>query len=672
VTVSQRASRVVPELASADGDVTATDGLSAADLAAGLTSLGFVGAALRRRARLWCAIAVAGLLVGLGLYVGFPPAYQASTTILLTQMPGSSGAVPLLKPSDVMQDDIAMLQSRTVAERTMRALGLQQSVESFLAAESVTPVTDRVLSLTVSAPSSGEAVRRANALAAAFLQFRAEQLQAQQNSVLGALNQQITQSQQRIASLAGQIASLSRQQTTPSRHAKLKTLQTEHDQALTALAQSEQSTDAYRATTRLATASMVQGSEVLDDATPLRHSSIKHAGLYTIAGLGGGFALGVVLVIVRELASDRMRRREDVSRALGAPVRLSVQSRPPRRWRPGGRRGLAAARGDDTRRIVAHLRGSLPASSRGTAALAVVAVDNVQAAALPLVSLALSCAQDGRQVVMADLSDGSHAARLVGSGDPGVRPVSVDGASLVVAVPDRDDVMPAGPLHHGSPRAQTVPGDKALAGACASADLLLTLLTLDPSLGGDHLATWATDAVVVVTAGRSSWAKLHAVGEMVRLAGTRLVSVVLVGADNTDESLGTAQTPNPPDDVVYWRTGQVLRRAYPQPVEADAAGVPVVRIHHRTGRLRTGRLHAAKPAHPQRDRPADREVTATSPASSSRRTCSPLRYGNDAVNGLSARKRPRRGQRANYVSAHGRRPVLAAGPDKLLTPAGRS
>jgi hypothetical protein len=61
---------------------------------------------------------------------------------------------------------------------------------------------------------------------------------------------------------------------------------------------------------------------------------------------------------------------------------------------------------------------------------------------------------------------------------------------------------------------------------------------LDPSLGGEHLSTWATDAVAVITAGRSSWTKIRAVGEMIRLSGTRLVSSVLIGADSTDESLG--------------------------------------------------------------------------------------------------------------------------------------
>jgi hypothetical protein len=68
--------------------------------------------------------------------------------------------------------------------------------------------------------------------------------------------------------------------------------------------------------------------------------------------------------------------------------------------------------------------------------------------------------------------------------------------------------------------------------------VLLTLAALNPMLGAEHLATWASDVVVTVTAGQSTWTRVQAVGEMIRLAGTRLVSAVLIGADKTDESLG--------------------------------------------------------------------------------------------------------------------------------------
>jgi hypothetical protein len=116
---------------------------------------------------------------------------------------------------------------------------------------------------------------------------------------------------------------------------------------------------------------------------------------------------------------------------------------------------------------------------------------------------------------------------------------------LVVAVPERGDATPAGPFSGGTGSAQRSSFTEAVVAACASANLVLTLATLDPALGGEHLATWATDAVAMVTAGRSSWTRIQAVGEMVRLSGMRLVSAVLVGADKTDESLGSLRTPEP-------------------------------------------------------------------------------------------------------------------------------
>ena len=453
MTVPQGASRDTPERVRAyDGvAVAAAKGSPAVDLAPGLVSLKFIRTALRRRAWLWSAIAAAGLLIGLGMYVALPPAYQASTTILLTQMPGGSTApLPIGKPPDAMQDDIVMMQSGTVAERAMRDLGLRQSVGSFIAAETVLPITDRVLTLTVSAPSSDQAVRRASALAAEFLKFRAEQLQAQQNLMLISLSQQISQAQQHAASLSSKIASVSAQPRSPARQAKLNNLGAQQRQAASVLTGLQQAIPNYQVTKT----SAVVASGVLDPAAPIARmpgplgKGVRIPIRYAVTGLIPGLTLGLGLAIVLELASYTLRRREDVAPALGVPVRLSVARLPEGGWRPGGR-GLAAARGDDMQRVVAHLRDNVPGSSRGAAAaLAVVAVDNAEVAALPLVSLAVSCAQEGRQVVVADLS-GGHAARLLGAADPGVRAVSVDGADLVVAVPGHGDVVPGRP---GAPR----------------------------------------------------------------------------------------------------------------------------------------------------------------------------------------------------------------------------
>ena len=109
-----------------------------------------------------------------------------------------------------------------------------------------------------------------------------------------------------------------------------------------------------------------------------------------------GLALGMGMVVVRTIVSDRLRRRDDVATAMGVPVKLSVRARtaepvaagPPR----AGRRAAPAVR-----RITAYLRAALPRPLKGAAALAVVPVDDTQVAALSLVSLAVSCAQEGRR-----------------------------------------------------------------------------------------------------------------------------------------------------------------------------------------------------------------------------------------------------------------------------------
>jgi hypothetical protein len=194
----------------------------------------------------------------------------------------------------------------------------------------------------------------------------------------------------------------------------------------------------------------------------------------------------------------------------------------------------------------------VPRNPRRPATLAVVPVDDPQTAALSLVSLALSRARQGEQVVLADLVGGAPAARLLGVAEPGVSIVNGHNNRLIIAVPDGDDVLPpGGPI--GRAPAQGSPFTETVTAACARASLLLTLTTLDAAIGGDHLATWATDAVAVLTAGRSSWTTINAVGEMVRMSGTRLESAVLIGTDDTDQSMGVTY---PADDREIGIPGQ--------------------------------------------------------------------------------------------------------------------
>lgn len=498
------------------------------DLGADLVNVGFISAALRRGKRWWAGLAVLGLLLGVAVWAAAPATPQASTTLLLDVGPEG-------QPGTAILNDQVMAQSRGVTKAALRLLGLRQSVDSLHAAYAATVVTDRVLVITAGAPTSSEAVSRANAVASAFLAFRKDQLQQQQALQFVALDNVVARSERDLAAINARISRVTKEPASASQRAELASLGPTRDRAERALSVLKSQVDAAKAADEETTAAMVGKSVVLDRASPVPESRLKPLVLFCGAGLITGLFVGAGFVILRALVSDRLRRRDDIALALGAPVRLSIRAEPLSWWRRG-RRGLAAARSRDVQRIVEFLHGTLPTGSR-RAALAVVPVDDTGVAAMSVVSLAATLAQQDARVTVADLCSGAPAGRLLGIKNPGVHSAEVDGTQISLVIPGPEEIAPVGPFSLSAAPAQTEsPGQ--LAQACASADVLLTLTTLDPSLASDHLRTWAQDAVVVVTAGRSSWTKIHAVGELVRLAGTRLVFAVLVGADKWDESLG--------------------------------------------------------------------------------------------------------------------------------------
>jgi len=512
-------------------DFVATENRSA-DFTPALVSLGFIKGALRRSARFWIVMAVVGLLLGSAIYVISPHPYQATATVVLTHGPNEDTQTAAV-------NNQAIAETSAVAGLAMHELGLRESVNSFLTTYTATSITDRLLTVIASAPSGNQAVLRANAVASAFLKFRANEMQSEQNQVMQSLNQQINQAKQHISSIGAQIGQLAGQPS--AQQSQLSSLRAEQTNATATLTGLQQAVTANHATTQPATTAALKGSQILSVAQA-SHSRLKPLIIYALVGLIVGLFLGLAIVIVRALVSNRLRRRDDIAYALDAPVKLSVGTLRGRRWLPA-RPGRAAKRNLDMRRVVAYLQSAVP-STPAQADLAIVAVDNAPDMARAVASLATSYASQGDRVVAADLSRGAHLAHVLGVKSGGAHEVSQNGANFTIAVPDRDDAAPVGPLRAVTTPAGAAQAGDALAASCASADLLLTLVTLDPALGGDHLSTWATKAVVVVSAGQSSADRIHGVGEMIRLAGTRLDSVVLIGADKSDESLGLTHSPD--------------------------------------------------------------------------------------------------------------------------------
>ena len=151
----------------------------------------------------------------------------------------------------------------------------------------------------------------------------------------------------------------------------------------------------------------MKNSQVLS-VIPVPLAKKKILVTYAAIGLIAGLVVGLSIVIVRALVSDRLRRRDDVAYALDAPVKLSVRTLRARRrlsalaW-PGRRSGTS-----DLRRVVAHLHSAVPRRTQGAQGLAIVAVDNAPVVAQAVTELATSYAGSGTQVVAADLSSGAR------------------------------------------------------------------------------------------------------------------------------------------------------------------------------------------------------------------------------------------------------------------------
>ena len=161
------------------------------------------------------------------------------------------------------------------------------------------------------------------------------------------------------------------------------------------------------------------------------------------------------------------------------------------------------------------------------AALAVVEVECAEAAVVAVAALAVRLSAQGQRVVLADAArDRPLAALLGGRGATAgsIRTVSLHGhdVSLFVAPDD--------------------PSEMAEKGVGEDADAILILATIEPALGADHIAAWATDAVVMVRAGGPSSTRVDGVAQQLRDARMIIRSGVLIDTDPEDHSSGFSAT----------------------------------------------------------------------------------------------------------------------------------
>lgn len=478
-----------------------------------MISLRALIAAIRRNRRVWLVTAFLGLLIGASLQLVIPHKYSAVTDLYLVQPTGANTA-------QAMTDDVSLLQTEVVAKQAIATSHLHMSPSVLLSHYTGIAVSDNIMSIKFNGGSQIDAVSGDRAIAQAFLTIQARELRLQTDVLVRGLQTQISSLNTAISNLNTSISSLSsaspNQQTTNqitelvnqrgADAAQVSQLQTQMQQALL----NERSTDDV--------------SHILDPAALVPVSTKTVTLKDALSGLVVGLAVGLAAVVFSSLLSERAPDRSTVAATLGAPVELSLGPyHSPRVMRRSRLSRLLREPSPALRMIEGRLRGHL--ESAPGSALAVVTLGTAEPAALAVGALALALSSEGHQVVVVDAADNRLLASILGlASKPQTMetfqfPTSGSHPVTVIVAPEDPAQM-----------AQKPPPE--------DADAVLVLATLDPAFGSEHLASWVTDAIMILSPQGVNLTRIGVGREMLREAGISLRSVILLGSDPQDDSSG--------------------------------------------------------------------------------------------------------------------------------------
>ena len=397
--------------------------------------------------------------------------------------------------------------------------------EQFLRTVTVEPVSPELISVSLSAPSDAEAIRRLGALTTVYLGFRGEQLTLQSNVLVNGMQQRIEKLQDEIAAVSQRIEQLAGASTSSG---------SALSDAIAQRAYIQGEIDTLRQSVEDATlrnASVVASSRVIDPPATDAGGLKRRVVLTLASGLIGGAALGCGTVLFFAIISDRLRRRSDVAAALEVPVPVSVGRITPlgQRWLllPYLRR-LDSRRTDERHRLAHAIEMELP-SPRQWGPLGVVCIDNADEVRFAVMTAATNLAAEGCSVAVIDLTSQGNIELEAASAmmDSTHRPTLLRPRGIPVLAASMADLRLVGEDDGTEPSLDHI-------------DATLVVGDLDPSVGADYLLTWTDRVMIAVTAGRSSAEMVRTAADLVRTAGLELRIAALLHIERTDDSSGTA------------------------------------------------------------------------------------------------------------------------------------
>jgi capsular polysaccharide biosynthesis protein len=286
-----------------------------------------VARALQRGLRTIGVCLAVGIATAALFTVYRPPLYHATALVLLpTSAVDSSG-----QPTRDIKTEVQVAASGdvlTIAAGELRPTPHSSELKDRL---KVTAPTPDILEFTAKAASAGGAIAAANAIADGYRKYSAGGATAQFDKIIASLTTNESQLKGQIAKYQNEIddankalASLPPNSPQASSEAALITsLHTEQNDADTHL------TDVQG---RIADAQLnadvnASGIKVLERASSATNSAAKSAALNVGGGILLGLILGASIVLARDGRDRRLRLRDDIARAAGAPIVAAIATR---------------------------------------------------------------------------------------------------------------------------------------------------------------------------------------------------------------------------------------------------------------------------------------------------------------------------------------------------------
>ncbi|MFJ9844260.1 Wzz/FepE/Etk N-terminal domain-containing protein [Kitasatospora sp. NPDC101155] len=454
--------------------------------AAPLLDLQALVVAVRRRRRLWCAMALLGLLLGAALAVLRPPPPSAVATVLVAHQADQPN-----DPGTLIRTDAALLQTTGIAGQALKSLGSSEKPEDFMRDYGAVGLTNNLLQITVTGHSDAEATARAKALADAFVADHVRRIQEAADAEAKALLDQRDRMRDELAQVNQAITAASQQSgaKTPPNLDSLYTSRNELTSQITTFGQ-------RAAEARVGTPQLVAGTQIVDAPRAVRQSLPKTAATDAAIGLVLGLVLGLAVAAVGAVVADRPVLRREIAANLGASVIAELSGVPRRsagRW---------------------QLRRSRAARTRLTATLARTVRGSTEAMSL----LELGCARSTSAIAL-DL-----AGALTQEEGPVVVVDGLPGKQLAGRRP-----KPGDPTVVRGERAEAVPPEERRLGVGSVA----------PGTAWTDLRYLGARTVLVVRAGHGSAAWLHTVARQLADQRIPVLGVVLIDPDPRDRTDGT-------------------------------------------------------------------------------------------------------------------------------------